>query len=225
MDKKILKQLKSEYEEIEIKPSSDLWDQIENGLESSSETVQKERFQWLRYAAVILLLISIGSVFYFNSDKNSDPEKNVVIRKPSRNHLKPTEKVKPIFPDKQASNKPVLIENNVEIKTLNSALAQIQETNKVQQLLPKKEIKMIEITKISMDKIEIPVTKPLIAEHKKASYISADDLLVGRELDKTREENHNDQRKFGVFDMRKIKGPNSLKIFGFTVISDTVEDK
>jgi hypothetical protein len=63
------------------------------------------------------------------------------------------------------------------------------------------------------EKLENNSEKPLLADRKKVSYISAEDLLIGRELDKTREENYNDQRKFGVIDMSKIKikGPSSLK--------------
>ena len=37
MEKKILKQLKTEYESLEIKPSANLWDQIEGALEKEMQ--------------------------------------------------------------------------------------------------------------------------------------------------------------------------------------------
>ncbi|WP_449397976.1 hypothetical protein [Chryseobacterium wanjuense] len=69
--------------------------------------------------------------------------------------------------------------------------------------------------------------KPLIAERKKPNYIKADELLLGREFDKTREESHDHHKTFGVVDMGKIKikSPNSFKILGMTVFSDSLEAK
>ncbi|RTZ46532.1 hypothetical protein EJ377_20445 [Chryseobacterium arthrosphaerae] len=61
----------------------------------------------------------------------------------------------------------------------------------------------------------------------KTDYIKADELLLGREFDKKREENRTDIRKFGALDMTKIKikSPNTFKILGVTVYSDSLESK
>ena len=67
MDKKILKQLKSDYEELEIKPSADLWSKIEAGIDEKINVSQKPALQWWKYAAVVLLLISFGTYFYFEN--------------------------------------------------------------------------------------------------------------------------------------------------------------
>ena len=229
MDKKILRQLKTDYEDLEIKPSANLWNQIEDELDKGTQAAQKPLFQWWKYAAVITLLISIGSLFYFNSDKNSRPKETIAVKKPIENSLKPTEIIKPIKENESIVQNPIETEKKININKIE--LTSVSETSIKKGNTPKNlaiiepDVKTIEVPKIAPEKLEIPIAKSLVAEKKKASYISADDLLLGRELDKTREENNKDQRKFGVFDLSKIKGPNSLKIFGVSVISDSLSSK
>ncbi|WP_209390048.1 hypothetical protein [Chryseobacterium sp. RR2-3-20] len=228
MEKKILKQLKTEYESREIKPSVDLWDQIEGVLEKESETVQKPLFKWWKYAAVIVFLISVSGILYVlqehsspvsevknivdNSKKTeqksniitveSSTEKRVVNHSPSENQIK----IKDNFPYTESKkSSEIVINNNINFHS--------QDNNVIDNKL------------IAEVKNEIVIPKSSVAKNKKVSYITADDLLLGRELDKTREENSNDQRRFGVIDMSKIKGPNSLKIFGITVYSDSLNNK
>ncbi|WP_449397975.1 hypothetical protein [Chryseobacterium wanjuense] len=69
MKKEILNQLKSNYDKREIKPSADLWDRIEQGMDKTPVLSPKKTFEWMKYAAVVLLLISFGAVFYFISNK------------------------------------------------------------------------------------------------------------------------------------------------------------
>lgn len=228
MEKKILKQLKTEYESLEIKPSANLWDQIEGALEKESETVQKPLFKWWKYAAVIVFLISVSGILYVLQEHSSPASevKNIV------DNSKKTE---------QKSNI-ITVESSTEKKVVNNSLSETQirikdnspyaESKKSSEIVINNNInfhsqdnKVIDNKLIAEEKNEIVIPKSSVAENKKVSYITADDLLLGRELDKTREENSNDQRRFGVIDMSKIKGPNSLKIFGITVYSDSLNNK
>ncbi|MFY1046443.1 hypothetical protein [Chryseobacterium sp. GP-SGM7] len=227
MEKNILKQLKTDYEDLELKPSVNLWDKIENELEGDKETVQKPAFQWWKYAAVIILLISLGGgLFYFNSDENSRSKETIAVKKPLENNFKQNEVAENHISNESIVQNPISIETEIYVDK--NELTSVSETLTKKTDIPKnlaiteKETKSPEVFQPAIEKLEIPVVKSLVAEKKKASYISADDLLIGRELDKTREENNKDQRKFGVFDMSKIKVPNSLKIFGFSVISDSL---
>ena len=228
MEKKILKQLKTEYESLEIKPSANLWDQIEGALEKESETVQKPLFKWWKYAAVIVFLISVSGILYVLKEHSSKVTevKNIV------DNSKKTE---------QKSNI-ITVESSTEKKVVNHSLSETQikikdnspyaESKKSSEIVINNNINFhsqdnngIDNKLIPEVKNEIVIPKSSVAENKKVSYITADDLLLGRELDKTREENSNDQRRFGVIDMSKIKGPNSLKIFGITVYSDSLNNK
>ncbi|CAD7814421.1 hypothetical protein CHRY9390_02802 [Chryseobacterium aquaeductus] len=226
MNKKIKEQLKSDYEELEIKPSADLWSKIEVGLNDEDvANAGKITFHWWKYAAVALFLISFGAIFYF--DKNNDDKKEftkAVIR----------DKVEKLNIDKKESR----LENEnlvrTEIHNVDSQVNSIKKDERVKQSISTNTKYIYEDVVIDEklkenENIQIPVAeeidnslnqKPELAERKKVNYTNAEQLLLGRELDKTREENLNEQRKFGVLDIRKIKSPNSLKILGFTVYSD-----
>lgn len=229
MDEKILKQLKTDYEDLKIKPSANLWDKIESGLDGVEETVQKPLLQWWKYAAVIALLISIGGLFYFNSNQSSGIKEKIVVKKTLENSFQPNEVIENQISNKTIVGNPVSIEAEIYVDK-NKFISVSEISNKKTDIpenlvIIEKEIKSSEVLQPVIEKLEVPIVKSLVAEKKKASYISADDLLLGRELDKTREENNKDQRKFGVFDLSKIKGPNSLKILGFSVISDSVDSE
>ncbi|UMQ42780.1 hypothetical protein MKS83_03590 [Chryseobacterium sp. Y16C] len=228
MDNNMLNKLKSDYEELEIKPSSDLWERLEGKLEEKPQIALKSPFQWWKYAAVIVVLISLGSLFYFNLERPSQIDE-----------VKITQNMSAILEPQEKHNEGLVLNENQIQKPISSEIKRIHsqsyfpsesisEKEKFQSLAVKEEENIVvEVPSVLTEKPENNSEKPLIADRKKVSYISAEDLLIGRELDKTREENYNDQRKFGVIDMSKIKikGPNSLKILGFTVISDSLKNK
>lgn len=225
----MLNKLKSDYEELEIKPSSDLWDRLEGKLDKKAEIVLKPSFQWWKYAAVIAVLISLGTLFYFDSSQEAKISVVENIQKTPENVLKPIEKHSQTIVLNQNRIKNEMYskpdKNNIRSDySLEKTSEKIEHSQDI--VVTEKENIITKVPVILAEKQENSL-QPLVADRKKVSYISADDLLVGRELDKTREENYNDQRKFGVINMSKIKikGPNSLKILGFTVISDSVKTK
>lgn len=235
MKKEIRKQLKSDYEKLEIKPSADLWDRLELETEKISHLPAKRSFQWLKYAAVILLLLTVGGLFYFNSNQI---EKDNIVAK--INHSTKPKQLKPEVEIIHSNiNQP---ENNVVASNVNK-ISETESEEKIpfvlqslpsysdQQDLAKEEEKTIIVDSpakalIITGEINQP-EKPLLAERKKANYIKADELLLGREFDKTREEYQDEKGKFGVLDATKIrfKSPNSLKILGMTVFSDSSDTK
>lgn len=231
MEKKILKQLKSDYEELEIKPSADLWSKIDSALEEESESSDKSSFSlsWWKYAAVILLFISLGTLIYYNRDFNTE-KTDYIVKQNLRKEVPKTENNSGI----------ILQEGNSIVETDPKTVEEtrpkvVQNDNK--DLVQPKEIIRPQIserteTKIVINQPENKIDQPEIIENKislvisdkrKISYVSANDLLLGRELDKTREENQKDHKQFGVLDASKIKfrRPNSLQIFGFKVFSDS----
>jgi hypothetical protein len=232
MDKKILKQLKSDYEELEIKPSADLWSKIEAGIDEGVNVAQKPALQWWKYAAVILLLISFGTYFYF---ENQVDHKKILTKE---SPIDKVEKVNIINEESHPKSE------NLIVKAIQNVVSRgdlIHKEEKQKQLnlankeniseknLPEEKIKQDETVEnpIIKEIDHLPVQKQTVAERKKVNYTNAEQLLLGRELDKTREENQNEQRKFGVLDIGKIKikSPNSFKILGFTVYSDSLETK
>lgn len=223
MDKNILKQLKTDYEDLEIKPSANLWDQLESGLDSSSQTAQKSSYQWWKYAAVVALLISIGSLFYFNKDKTLD-NKIFVIKGNAENNFKPTEVVESAIANEEITKKSVLNKKDLDDSqnkfVSENSIEKIQAPKRLE--IIEKQLKSIETPVIALQKPENISFKTIITEKKKTSYTNADELLLGRELDKTRVES-NRSEQFGVVDASKlkIKRPGSLRIFGVKVFADS----
>ncbi|WP_308004482.1 hypothetical protein, partial [uncultured Chryseobacterium sp.] len=114
------------------------------------------------------------------------------------------------------------------------------ETNSAEVLNSKKEVKIQKISSpvieeiavtqqrtidINPDKIKSEnIIFPAIADVKKtkSGYINADELLMGREFDKTREEAKKDDRKFGVFNINKVfQKVDNVTVLGVTVYTDT----
>ena len=232
MDKKILKQLKSDYEELELKPSADLWSKIEAGIDEGVNVDQKPTFQWWKYAAVVLLLISFGTYFYFENQAN---HKKILTKGSSKDKV---EKVNIINEESYHKSENLVVKTiqNVDSKAnlINkeekpNQLISANQENISEKNLPEEKIKQDETVEnpIIKEIDHLPIQKQTVAERKKVNYTNAEQLLLGRELDKTREENQNEQRKFGVLDIGKIKikSPNSFKILGFTVYSDSLKTK
>ncbi|WP_027381563.1 hypothetical protein [Chryseobacterium daeguense] len=234
MKKEILNQLKSDYDKLEIKPSADLWDRMELELNNKPVLSSKKSFEWMKYAAVVLLLISFGAVFYFSSNENFDKKNAIAVNKTGaiKNIKKTVRKIEIINsninqPENNTISSTEISEEKRERKIEIIQYHPLQVT--INQLIMNEEEKVAEINKNPeiQEVITQHTEKPAITEKKRSSYIKADDLLLGREFEKTREESRNHGRSFGVLDMDKIKikSPNSFKILGMTVFSDSLDSK
>jgi len=229
MDKNILKQLKSDYEEREIKPSVDLWEQIDAALENKSDSSQKASFSlgWWKYAAVVLLLISVGTLIYYNHGFSTEKTDYIVKQNLKKEVLK-TENNSEIIPEEE--NPIIEITSEIVKKT---DLKVEQNDNK--DILPRKEIikpQILEPTETNIvvnqpekqidhqEKMDNMITPP-ISDTKKISYVTASELLLGNELDKTREKSKVETRNFGVIHLNKVL-PNlgNVTVLGVTVYVD-----
>ena len=232
MNNNTLNKLKSDYEELEIKPSSDLWDRLDEKLDEAAEISLKPSFQWWKYAAVVLLLISVGTVIYFvNKDKFDDQEADFIVKKRLENTVNP---INPEFENQPINSKEEKIEksevkvvaenqksgSDINLKTEKKIIQSQVSELKTQKVA----IKQPENINIQSSKIEIQAPNiPLIAEVKKtkSTYINAEELLLGREFDKTREEAKKDEKKFGVFNVNKVfKKVENVTVLGVTVYSE-----
>ena len=227
MDKKILKQLKTDYEDLEIKPSENLWDQIELGLDNDSETVQKPLFQWWKYAAVIVLLLSLGSLFYYNSDQFLKPEEIIAVKKTIENNSKPTENVKSIAKNKNEepnTTSEIIIKSEKTQKKQSEILVETQ--NEVLKETPKivnTELQISEKPKIKINNKpeqlipefpQLATIKPAIKEAK-VKYITANDLIFQRKYSVEQKKNAPENTKrLGIIKINRISvSPEFITIF------------
>ena len=227
MDKKILKQLKTDCEDLEIKPSESLWDQIELGLDNDSQTVQKPLFQWWKYAAVIVLLISFGALFYFNSDQFSKSKEAIAVKKTIKNNSNLTENIESVTDNKneepnttseiiiksektQKKQSEILVETQNEVlketpKIVNTELQisekpEIKINNKPEQLIP--------------ESPQLATIKPAIKEAK-VKYITANDLIFQRKYSVEQKKNAPENTKrLGIIKINRISvSPEFITIF------------
>ncbi|KXH84452.1 hypothetical protein [Chryseobacterium kwangjuense] len=236
MRKEILKQLKSDYERLEIKPSSDLWDRMEQEMGDPPAVSLKKPFQWWEYAAAVLVLLSVGTVLDYNLRTESDQIKtDYIVKEKPRKKVDPAHSdlfIQSVISDEKAPQK-----NERKIAAEDSKKIIIPE--KV--LTPEKEIKVNEtvIPEHKEQQIAVHQTEEIktvqknaeinhsdlavIAEAKRAksNYINPDELLLGRELDKTRERSSRDDRKYGVIKLHKIvPDVGNVTVLGVTVYLD-----
>lgn len=229
MKNSMLNKLKSGYEEMEIKPSADLWDQLDQKLEEKSEMAGKASFHWLKYAAVVLLLISFGTIMYFNFKKEVEVKNTgYIVKKESNTTADPVhpklEKPQVVSNNAVATERVVVITGNPKVQITERKerkIGQPESTEfKIQQIAATPPVNIPAEPK----EIENTVQNlPVVAAARKApgGYISSDDLLIGRELDKSRENFVKEEKRFGVFNIGKVfRKVDNVTFLGVTLYND-----
>ncbi|WP_048506928.1 hypothetical protein [Chryseobacterium angstadtii] len=234
MKKEILNQLKSDYERLEIRPSEDLWDRMDQKLDEAPEMPLKWSFQWWKYAAVILLFISAGTFIYFNTYKTKlDGQKtNYAVKKDVEKTVNPINvdfKNPPVISNDQVVERDDMKIVNEDRKKdasdqvpLSDQENKIAETQIIQHKEPTQNLSQPENIFANPERAENmnPSDPPVIADANplKPNYISSDELLQGREFDKARERSRKDERKLGAFKFNKVV-PNvgNVTVLGVTV--------
>ncbi|GEN74704.1 hypothetical protein [Chryseobacterium hagamense] len=224
MKNSMLNKLKSGYEEMEAKPSAGLWDRLDETLEEIPERTPKGSSLWWKYAAVVLLMVSLGTVLYLKYQNSSGFKKPVYVMKEGSKRMIYPEFSKPVVSGEAANQKKEIkatagipknqAETEAEIKVMQPEISPVSiqhaavQPQHIAQVIPVK----IENT--------IPsVSDRTVAAERKTSYISANELLLGREFDKTSRPSGTDAVKFGVFNFDRPKVEN-VTVLGVTVYSD-----
>lgn len=217
MKNSTLNKWKSAYEKREVMPSGDLWSQLEEKLDGQPERSQKQFLKWCSYAAALFLIFSVGSLIYLNSagsvENKADALAVTKIRKDTANQARIS------LPDQR------IPQENIETAKEAHLLLTVQKSNRMNDIVPGipiavmdadrqpdnhgKEAEQAEVlnTIAQQQDLSLPTTgNPLIAEGKKQDpgYIHADELLLGREIDRLNETRDLDERKFGVFNLKKV---------------------
>ncbi len=225
MKDNMLNKLKSGYEEMEIQPSAGLWDRLDQKLDEKPEIAPEAPFQWWKYAAVVLLLISFGAIVYLNNQNVSEfQETGYAIKKGSERIIYPKSSNPDLsdevtHPEKEikemAGHPEKYAGTNAENKT---SQPEIPQASIKHPALQPHDIFLVPPVKIENTISSLP--EIAVAAETKATYISANELLLGREFDKASKLQNTDAIKFGVFDFDKPKVEN-ITVLGVTVYTDT----
>lgn len=225
MKNSMLNKLKSGYEEMEVKASADLWEKLDHKLEAMPEGTSKVSFNGWKYAAVVLLLISFGTMVYLDNQNDSDSkESGYAIKKGSESIRYPEFPNPDLFdkvtnPEKEikavAVHKGKYAETKAENKTGQPEIPQVS----IQHLAVQKPI-ISHVVPVKIEDTISSLPEVAVAAETKTTYISANELLLGREFDKTSKPQNTDVIKFGIFDFDKPKVEN-ITVLGVTVYTDT----
>lgn len=230
MKNSLKNKLKFDYENLHETPSVGLWERLENELEGKKETPKKS-FDWLKYAAVVLLMISFSVLFFMNKNTVSG-EQNLANQSTDETHRNIDSVITPTKTDLVNDNASNLVHQEKIVKIEPKKIDQKSGeniTNTTTESITL-ENKNPEIVK---NQEEIIPQKPnenkeVLVENKmpktNSKYVKSEDLLFGRELQKASLEQENNKSKMGTLDL-KIKNPKTIEILGFTVYSEENEKK
>ncbi len=220
-----MQNLKSKYEQQEMKVSDGLWDRLEAKLDQVPVKEKKPKVMWWRFVAVIILIVSFNGVSWMTDIENK--VKNYqVLKFPSRVENQILTAKEQAFYDQQFKTptpKKNNIDKNPNLKIENLKIAENLRTenhkNNIQtsekELSIKKEEPPI-VTKPEEQLAQFGIQKP----KEKVKYVSSSDLLFGVEIDKAKSETP--KSAMGI-NTPKIKSesdfpnPKRIKLFGITL--------
>lgn len=217
----MLKNLKSQYEQEKRSVSPDIWETLKDKLadshtnpKSKIEGKSRKKILWWSAAAVIILIASLAK---FNLTKDL-PKQNTILAVKENNTVL----------EKNASPNQDL-KTSEKIKSIDNIEKQHLVQNQKNTVISEEKIIVSEVPKQMLSTVEEPqvLAENSKTETPKPKYISSKDLLFGIELDKTRNDQQNNQNsKLGMTDYKTQNSgkdfdekltPKSLKILGFTI--------
>lgn len=215
-----------------MKVSDGLWDRLEEKLDQVPAKVETPKIVWLRYAAVILLMIGLGGSFLMinhQSDMNENQEfanqtesenqnSNSNIIKPSENNE--VGKVIPNNNNSEVDNQRLAVDN---VKDSSTPLRMTEKIKKESQTVNQVSEKEVSIKK---EEISIPQPEEKLAQNEiqkpkeRPKYITSSDLLFGVEIDKAKFETPKSAMGINISEPKidsDFPNPKRIKLFGFTL--------
>ncbi len=231
MKNSLRNKLRTQYENHSQIPSENLWERIDLMLENTEEKefLAAKKINYWMYAAIFLMVVSVGiTLNYLLNEKQPTPKiagvTNEIIKK--QDSFKVNENSENQISAKKSSEKLANQESSVPLE---KSFENNFQKNYHQKILNEKP--HTDVTKIisAENKTDSPKTiildnasNPVLAQQptsvkEKTTYITANELLFGREVDKSyKEQQDNDEGKMGL----SLKKPREVKILGITVYSD-----
>ncbi|MDP9956182.1 hypothetical protein [Epilithonimonas hungarica] len=224
-----MQNLKSKYEQKEMKVSDGLWDRLEEKLDQTPAKGQKPKMIWLRYVAVILLVFGlVGSFLMINNKSNINENLEFANHTNNQNTVPTTikqsennevEKLVPTKNNSETDNQRLVVENLENSSTPFGRTESIKKENQTNNLILEKEniIKKEEpqITPQPEEKLaQNEIQKPRV------KYVSSSDLLFGVEIDKAKSETPKSAMGINTLKPKNdsdFPNPKRIKLFGITL--------
>lgn len=226
-----MQNLKSKYEQKEMKASDGLWDRLEEKLDQVPAKEKKPKMVWLRYVAVILLMIGLGGSFLMINNKSNISEnqefasqtnnQNIALTTIEQSENDDVEKLIPTKNSSKTNYQKLAVENLKDSSTPFRITNSIKKENQITNSIPQKEniIKKEEpqiVSKPEEQLAQTDVQKP----REKVKYVSSSDLLFGVEIDKAKTETPKSAMGINTIKLKNdsdFPNPKRIKLFGITL--------
>lgn len=227
-----------------MKVSDSLWDRLEEKLDQVPAKEEKPKMIWLRYAAVILLIIGLGGSFLMINNKSkindnqefANQTKNQNINEnsaPTSTKQSENNDVEKLIPEK-SDNQKFVHENedsSTPLRMTNSINKEKSISNQISQkeLIIKKEEPQI-VSKPEEQLAQNDASTPLSTKpREKVKYVSSSDLLFGVEIDKAKSETPKSAMGINTLKSKNdsdFPNPKRIKLFGITLYDkDSITNK
>lgn len=227
-----MQNLKSKFEQQEMKVSDGFWDRLEEKLDQVPAKKRKPKIFWWRFVAMIVLIVSFSGVSLMTDIENK-VKKYRVLKYPSRvenqiftanEQAAYDQQFKTSVPLKNNINKSPKIENLEIAENLRTEnhknIVQIPE----KEIIIKKEEPQI-VSKTEEQIAQNDIQKP----REKIKYVSSSDLLFGVEIDKLKTETPKSAMGINTSASKKesdFPNPKRIKLFAITLYDkDSVTHK
>jgi len=213
-----MQNLKSKYEQKEMKVSDGLWDRLEEKLDQAPAKTKKPNVIWWRFVAVIILIVSFNGVSWMMDIENKvkgtpefkfQKENQIATVNPRSESINENKKSPPIITS-ETDNQKLAIKN-----------AKPSTSEPTKKIIPEKEnfIKKEETQIISKPEEQLAQTdvqKP----REKVKYVSSSDSLFGVEIDKAKTETPKSAMGINTIKPKNdsdFPNPKRIKLFGITL--------
>ncbi len=214
-----------------MKVSDSLWDRLEEKLDQVPAKEKKPKMVWLRYVAVILLMIGLGGSFLMINNKSNISEnqefasqtnnQNIALTTIEQSENDDVEKLIPTKNSSKTNYQKLAVENLKDSSTPFRITNSIKKENQITNSIPQKEniIKKEEpqiVSKPEEQLAQTDVQKP----REKVKYVSSSDLLFGVEIDKVKTETPKSAMGINTIKLKNdsdFPNPKRIKLFGITL--------
>ena len=226
-----MQNLKSKYEQQEMKASDGLWDRLEEKLDQVPAKEKKPKVIWWRFVAVILLMIGLGGSFLMINNKSNISEnqefasqtnnQNIALTTIEQSENDDVEKLIPTKNSSKTNYQKLAVENLKDSSTPFRITNSIKKENQITNSIPQKEniIKKEEpqiVSKPEEKLAQTDIQKP----REKVKYVSSSDLLFGVEIDKAKTETPKSAMGINTIKLKNdsdFPNPKRIKLFGITL--------
>lgn len=227
-----MQNLKSKYEHREMKVSDGLWDRLEEKLDQVPAKEKKPKMVWLRFVAVIILIVNFGAISWMTDIENKVKESSEfkfprVENQISsvRQHSENTDEIQKSIPVKnfEKKNQKLAVENIKHNQVFNKEKSNLNQIPEKELIIKKEEPQIV--SKPEKQLAQTDIQKP----REKVKYVSSSDLLFGVEIDKAKAETPKSAMGINTIKPKNdsdFPNPKRIKLFGITLYEkDSITNK